>query len=93
MNIDPAASGKLCSVLTSGALLLFEGSRRTTTNGRDGEPNGAHPVSFTLKRRVSLPASVGGGSRTFLNSARGQFVFLLLYLTRMVILDNRHGLP
>jgi hypothetical protein len=93
MNVDPAASGKLCSVLTSGVLLLFEGSRRFKTGPRIQETAGDNPRSLLFKRKGSPETPGAVSCNYFWNRPARRFVFLLLYLTRRVILDNRLGLP
>jgi hypothetical protein len=93
MNIDPAASGKLCSLLTSRALLLFERGRSFENASQDCASTIAPPASLRIERKAGSqpPGKVSGSD--FLNQPSRRFVFLLLYLTHGLIFDNRHGLP
>lgn len=93
MNNNLAASGKLCSLLTSGALFVFWMGLRGKSGSRVGGTSGGVPGCLLTASQGDSAASGSGWLQLFWRAARPQRVFLLLYLTRVMVLDNRHGLP
>lgn len=93
MNRDLVASGKLCSVLTSGAVLHFARTRLLEW------PLvllafALAPGEVLVRKRSGRLMMIDRLREVFLcKQPSSAFVFLLLYLTGRVVLDNRHGLP
>jgi hypothetical protein len=93
MKTHPAASEKLCSVLTSGELLLSGGNIRLNCLPGHHRSAREHARGCGAARRGILRARSQGFDTLCGAHPSSAFDFLLLYLTGMVVLDNRHGLP
>lgn len=93
MYNDPAASGKLRSMLTSGAFVLSWVGRRDLSGSRVGGRVAGVPGCLPSANPLHSPLFGSGELQLFWRAARHHVVFLLLYLTGVMVLDNRHGLP